>query len=82
MFTLFLSLYSTISSASPEVKTNAQKRSTFHLIAQGFGQPMKKKIFLDGPRAPRSTILKKRWGSGDENRPTVDRFLIFITFKI
>ena len=28
---------------------------------------MKKKIFLDGPRDPRSTIKKKRWGSGDEN---------------
>ena len=33
---------------------------------------MKKKIFLDGPRATRSTIKKKKivglcWGSGDEN---------------
>ena len=29
---------------------------------------MKKKIFLDGPRATRSLIKKKkRWGSGDEN---------------
>ena len=28
---------------------------------------MKNKIFLDGPRAPRPTIKKKRWGSGDEN---------------
>ena len=64
---LILSLYSTISSVSPKVKTNSQKCSTFHLIAQGFGQPMKKKIFLDGPRAPRSTIKKKKktlglWG--------------------
>ena len=33
---------------------------------------MKKKIFLDGPRAPRPTILKKRWGSGDENGGTLD----------
>ena len=33
MFTLFLSLCNTISSVSPEVKINAQKRSIFHLTA-------------------------------------------------
>ena len=33
MFTLFVPLYSAISSVSPEVKTNAQKRSILHLIA-------------------------------------------------
>ena len=33
MFTLFISLYDTISSVSMEVNTNAQKRNIFHLIA-------------------------------------------------
>ena len=34
---------------------------------------MKKKIFLVGPRATRSTIKKKkRWGSGDENARAYD----------
>ena len=44
--------------------------------ASGFRQPMKKKIFLDGPRATRSTIKKKkRWGSGDENASWVNALL-------
>ena len=39
---------------------------------------MKKKIFLDGPRAPRSTIKKKNWGSGDENGVTPANTGIFL----
>ena len=37
------------------------------LLRIRFWTANKKKIFLDGLRATRSTIKKKRWGSGDEN---------------
>ena len=42
---------------------------------------MKRKIFLDGPRAPRSTILEKRWGSGDENARPTSRVTARPTFR-
>ena len=75
MFTRFHSLCSTTSSVSPEVKTNAQKRSIFlPYSAEDFGQPMKKKIFLDGPSR---NDFKVRGGSGDENAlaiPSISRW--------
>ena len=38
------------------------------LLRIRFWTANEKKLFLDGPRAPRSTIKKKKpWGSGDEN---------------
>ena len=68
MFTLFLALYSTISSVSPEVKTNAQKRSTFHLIAHKvLDSQWKKRYFWMVPEPLVQQFKKKRWGSGDEN---------------
>ena len=68
MFTLFLSLYSTISSVSPEVKSNAQKRSTFHLIAHKvLDSQWKERYFWMVPEPLVQQFLKKSWGSGDEN---------------
>ena len=78
MFTLFLSLYSTISSVSPEVKTNAQKCRTFHLIAHKvLDSQWKKKDIFGWSQSPlfnnKKKKKKKRWGSRDENEPLSKR---------
>ena len=63
MFTLFLALYSTISSVSPEVKTNAQKRSTFHLIAHKvLDSQWKKRYFWMVPEPLVQQFKKKTLG--------------------
>ena len=67
MFTLFLSLCNTISSVSPEVKTNAQKRSIFHLIAHGvLDNQCKRRYFWLVPEPLAQQLIKKKtlglWG--------------------
>ena len=63
MFTLFLSLCNTISSVSPEVKTNAQKRSIFHLTAhEVLDSQWKKRYFWLVPE-PLVQQLKKNVGA-------------------
>ena len=63
MFTLFLSLYSTISSVSLEVKTNGQKRSIFHLIAHKvLDSQWKKRYFWVVPEPLVQQLKKKTLG--------------------
>ena len=53
---------------SPEVKNNAQKRSTFHRIAHTvLDSQWKKRYFWMVPVTLVQQFKKKSWGSGDEN---------------
>ena len=77
MFTLFLSLYSTISSVSPEVKSNAQKRSTFNLIAHKvLDSQWKKRYFWMVPEPLVQQFKKKNVGAlGTRMRSFVHRLV-------